>query len=68
MSVEHTNLFQRLMRKEDALSGSLERIFIDEKGLTSVSNVALEIVETLSKYFMTHSLPKNVYDHPAATL
>ena len=56
------------MRKDDLLSGSLEKSFIDEKGLTSVSNIVLEILETLSKYFMTHSLPKNIYDHPAATL
>jgi hypothetical protein len=56
------------LKKDEILSKSLERNFIDDKGLTSVSNIILEIVEILSKYFMTHSLPKNIYDHPTSTL
>jgi hypothetical protein len=63
-------LFSKVLKRGDQLTSALEKNFIDEQrlGLSQVSSIVLEIVETLSKYFMTHSLPKNVYEHSPSTL
>ena len=56
-------LFQRLLSKEQFKEAIL-KVFTNERSPLN----AIEILEALTKFYMTYCAPKNLYEHPASLI